>query len=444
MRKNELLVIGIILAGIFLLLGGASIFSQLSISGYSYPTFASPVFSWLKCTDEATAPGSIKTIPESGTTIECPTIASQECIVKITSPSLSDWTTARRIKYKIDGGTELFREFSRNAETFEISFQPGSSLFIVWQARLFFPPVWGDHQDTPSANYQLLSYRRFVIVEENVLGGGGFTRVEGCQIPYEYYRDAVISIKDLRNIDFRVGDELAPGEYVNRITGFVASPTALIEDYGGKEAYCINRQMYAIGEVTLGNGDKYKVVQADYGAVLGQVTCCNGEQTPTQICQDHEWIPLDQSECDIFTPCPSSTQCIRDPDNPSRLIRYGCVEGQCVKVVDKEAECILDSDCTTKYGEGYVCFVDYGGCESACQYAGDPGGGDPTNPQECEDKGGTWIIEEVCGFSCRIGLSGPTVREYCKMPGEIPWIWIGILGAGGLLTYALVKKKRRK
>lgn len=174
--------------------------------------------------------------------------------------------------------------------------------------------------------------------------------------------------------------------------------------------YCYDKKIYDVEEITVSNGDSYKVAEPGSNNVVREVECCNDGDAASEgsyYCDDFELKPLsesDQRDCGPLNPCP--LQGIQQPTTGGRFYTQECVEGVC-ETDYVEAECSFDADCP----DGY-CDVDL------------------ENPEN--SKCVTRDTNDYCGngvCEASFGENVDSCPEDCMVLGEEgldPAIWIGI------------------
>lgn len=161
-------------------------------------------------------------------------------------------------------------------------------------------------------------------------------------------------IADLRGENY---DDFASLNQINGVFTFVSKIVTIpkhlygnIEEYRGETVYCTADTVYELLDINI-NGVRYEVVSTDAVNKLATVECCEGDKDlPGYICQDHEWVPAGEAECDnsIGKFCP---QTIPQPYGEKKYLHYFCnSEKKCEEVITA-VECNGDRDC----GDGNTC-----------------------------------------------------------------------------------------
>lgn len=178
--------------------------------------------------------------------------------------------------------------------------------------------------------------------------------------------------------------------------------------------YCYDSKIYEVEEVTVANGDTYKVANTDSNGVVENVDCCNDGDVPSgYTCENFEQVELstsDQTSCSLLNPCPVQDY---QPTAGGRFYTQECVDGVC-ETDYLEAECSFDEDC-----QGGYCDVD------------------TENPENSECV--TREPQDYCGngvCEASFGENEESCPEDCLSPskGVDPAIWIGL----GMVAIAIL------
>jgi len=206
------------------------------------------------------------------------------------------------------------------------------------------------------------NYNPFILWKTSVLQGG---RIEyssidqGCIFTSANSQNLLNSVSNLVGISIPTQSsssniQLEPYKTRNFVDGFVSAPTPSVNfvTYNGKQGYCLNRQIFAISEVTTNYGT-YKIVDTNFNTRLSNsVTCCPGETEPSRKCNsNYQWENIEQAECSILDPCGGSDW--SPSGSPKTLIRYNCINSKCIGE-SKVVECTSNSDCAGN-PKGSVC-----------------------------------------------------------------------------------------
>ncbi len=238
--------------------------------------------------------------------------------------------------------------------------------------------VWVDYQaknilfqwveDTDvnvAAWYQ--TYTPFILWKTDMFGGGSVpytSIVQGCAFPYASsqlypsYTGTMGSISNLLNSvtgsskqitqqSSTSNSKLQFYETRNFIGTYVPISTANVNfvTYSGQTGYCTNKQVFSITTANT-NGATYQIVDANFNNKLGDVICCPGDKTTTQICSSNfQWQNIAQAQCSSFKPCAGADWA---PYSNDKLIRYNCVNSQCIPDY-KTVQCTSNSNC--QYGQ---------------------------------------------------------------------------------------------
>lgn len=160
--------------------------------------------------------------------------------------------------------------------------------------------------------------------------------------------DSVSNIKGVTLAQTSTSDvKLEPYKTRNFIETFVPlSPNNVqFVTYNGKSGYCVNRQIFQIATITTNAGTS-KIVDTNFNNLLATapaIECCPGEKEPTRKCNsEYKWVNIVQAECGPYDPCDGIDW--EPSGKPRELIKYDCIEGQCVGNT-KNVECTSDLDC---------------------------------------------------------------------------------------------------
>jgi len=316
---------------------------------------------------------------------------------------------------------------------------------------------WGTWKafNDPSFVYQV-SAVPYCLYRTNVLGGGK-TKLNSrdCSIPNNVYTGEILSedvqvLKDSRgnviNLNYvtgrvaRTGEHLPIGEYYNYVSDFVTVPSFALEDYQGQKVKCVisggQHIYYGFSTITTPAGT-YQIL--DFGKIIGYPQCCERESTPTKTCQDGKWITHEEAKCSLTKPCPGSVW-NPDPRNPRRIVRYNCVNGQCVPEY-KEVECTSWEQCN----KDEIC-VNYRCVKSGTGEAVIPG----EESGECQDKflglvDAEWGTKEstVCNLWCKLGFAKPTVVKETKCYYDYSLLIIIVIAIVVLAGFFILRSPRQ-
>lgn len=445
--------IGVSVASIF-------VFKAVRQEGEFNPSelVARPLFGYYTCEESDIDQIIIGDILKDGMFLKCPATTFSKCEVTVSGEKLKGLTTSRRLVYKYcesssesSCGTERIQNFGTNPGIFKIP----DSLYvdqnyryikIKWQRKTIF--VWEDHQDSPSATYKI-AYRPAAIFVSSACSGADreISNTVACAIPSSdpnFINQLKSSTVPEFNSKANFKTQLNKREISNFVCDFVLAPPTNVETYNGREAYCVategQAKMYALDKIDTRAGT-FKIVNLNYNAIIGDVTCCNGERRGNELCQDHRWIRLGGGEevtCSLTRPCPGSGDFLNDPNNDKKAVKYGCESGSCQIVESKNVECTKDSQClSNEVCQRFVCTATATAQEGSGQTR-------ETTEQDCESKGGQFIQKESCGLFCKIGLREPNKTSYCKSMTQILLPYIFGLVAFLILVLVIFLATRRR
>ena len=282
------------------------------------------------------------------------------------------------------------------------------------------------------------------------------TRIGNCVLEEEYYKGRQIQykspeIKELLGMDTKLDfrNLNKPGGVYTYFAGFIPVPTfdQKVEIFNGVEAYCMNNQLYKTLPITVNNFE-YRIVNYEEGGFIQSVVCCNGDEKPGYVCQNHKWVTQTTAKCDLSKGifCPQSQW---QPYGEIQYRRFVCIENQCApETIAVKCNDMLDC------GSGKVCVTQSNPKDNYCAESGAGIGIIP--PQGP-------IFQPICS-SCFGWLRNKITGKYCtpqpakKVLGFIPvpltsqnkvcpiflLILLGLLIIGGIWGYSVYKKKGGK
>ena len=212
-------------------------------------------------------------------------------------------------------------------------------------------------EDQPNGAEWYQTYKPFILWKVDMFGGGRteYTSIEqGCNFPASsvsgLLNTITNSIKQINTQTSTSNTNVPFYKTRNFIGTYVPISTANVNfvTYGGKDGYCLSRQIFAI-TTAVTNGGTYQIVDSNFNTRLADsVACCPGETEPTRKCNSNfGWDPIQEAQCSQFNACAGSTWM---PSSSKTLIRYNCVNSKCVPET-KTVDCISNLDC----GNNQVC-----------------------------------------------------------------------------------------
>ena len=345
--------------------------------------------------------------------------------------------------------------------------------------------VWIQHEtagfigwDDQSGATLKVTYQPFNLIRDDPLRGGRqeVANSVGCTIPTGdvAWSKRILGHLGSSDIDTFSGDnKLKVGEKINYITGSIVAVSDGNTQSGGWCVYENGRaNIYEIEDITYGSSyTRVKAVNFDNRIKIEE--CCDGEVYPNvQICEDGEFIPIEEAECSRRSDC-GTLEFFET--SSSSIGRYDCVSGSCEIVDEKDVECTSDQQCKTNERCSRNTFT----CEIISEQGGEGevtqdtcnADADCINDEVC--KGGVCLEPEEeltcsifekkvlktdskCGLGCwsaKIGTFGLVdLTEESEYEDCVTSNWVIITGIlvliGGLGAYAIYlttgKKKGRK
>lgn len=413
------IVTTIIIAAIVALLISLFVFFPAARQGQldSEDLVLRPLFGSYQCVESDLDQTLTKNIPKDGITIKCPATTFGKCDVVVDSSGAG--TSRRRLLYSYCDSPSscnppITKDFASGRPN---SFRIPQNLFVdgqpkyvnlIWQ-RLGFPS-WQNHQDDPSTTYTI-TYRPSAVLKIDPCSGSRIkinTAGESeCELPSSD-PDFINQLKSstVPEIDRQANFKrtLAKGEISNYVCDFVLASQVNIETFNGQDAYCVNNKMYGLDSLTT-RGNTFKIVNLNFNSVIDTVQCCNGESRAGQVCEEHNWIDLEQAQCSLTKPCAGFGDFVRNTDNENEVVKFGCVSGQCEIVDRKIVECTSPSQClSNEVCQDFICQA----TSTKEEGEGTPRDIDQTK-ELCEQGGGQFVEEKTstCGFGCQLGLTQP-------------------------------------
>ena len=434
-RKKVIIPIIVVILFILVVLGFkyGGVGTGLTIAEENY--VQAPVFMYYECSPgQAVTDSDSINLGKNGGWIECPTY-SAGCTIY--GQGEVNTFTSRRFEYQIctKGTDECQKAIDVEVDSswFGNKGVPTKQLFTLTK------------QQSAYINYQkyllywygieggsiYAQYTPFIIWKNAIFGGGRnpyTTITQGCQFS-TFDNNKVIQASTLGNLPQnkpgsscgQTENTLCPYQTLNFIETFVPLFYKNIQfvDYSGQKGYCVNKQVYKIDKVVT-NVDSYQIVDTNINSKLGDVTCCPGDTQPGYKCENFNWIPIQQAQCDAFRPCEGIDY---RPSGSKSLVRYSCVNSQCVPDY-KNVECTSSTDCVGNI-KGDICDLKTWECTKVAPPCV---GGECPPPDIC--KQGEVNIGNTC----------------IKTSTLIIIILLGIFGAlvSGVITETYTKKARIK
>jgi hypothetical protein len=434
MNKKGLAPILLLIIGIIML--GAAIYSgnintgEITGSGGGY--IQRPVFKYIKC--EALSGlkySASKDITSGGDWLSKPSVSSSYNIkLKINNvPGLSDFPyAANKIIYSVCNSKVNDKSNCRvfNQEIDRPSIGQQFDINDIKNNEFVFAK-YVKYNSFSTADYKGMSYQigfvPYGLREYDTLSAPqGYINSNDCSIPnIADTKDQVISTNSQKAAvyvsKYSNQNIFQPEELRWYVTGYVASLSdSFLLNYKGQDAWCRDGKIYKVNTITTTTGS-YKIASPDYSDYLASVTCCPKSTQGSQVCNDNfQWTTIGGSECSAFKSCGSPNFV---PYSEAKLIRYSCVDGFCKSEL-KDVECSSDYDCKDS---NKICDLGSYTCKDAnVNLQGQVIKTIPSNQDDCDKKGGTWVSSkstESTGALCISGFGLCTdkviVNEYCDM-----------------------------
>ena len=282
------------------------------------------------------------------------------------------------------------------------------------------------------------------------------TRVGNCILEDEFYKGKQIQykspdIKELINIDKQLDfrNLNKPGGVYTYFAGFIPVPSfdQKVEIFNGVEAYCMNNQLYKTLPITVNNFE-YRIVNYDEGGFIKNVPCCNGDEKPGYVCQNHQWIAQTTAKCDLSRGifCPQSQW---QPYGEIQYRRFVCVKDQCAPETIA-VKCNDRFDC----GDGKVCITQSEPKDNYCAESGAGSGITPPGPNFkpiCSSCFG-WLKNKISGNTYCTPQPAQKILGFIPVPASSQnsicplfiLILLIVLGGGGFWAYTKFRKKGKK
>lgn len=363
-KYTPLLIIGAVLVAIFLLSGNSNILQKFAITSDDY--VQSPTFYYYECNAASLPVESPSTILTSGSTngwITCPS-NTDECTLWISQKETTVWySDNRRIVYQIchangNCDKQVFLTANsflskKNVPSKDIPLIQGDKVWVDYQKHASITGGW---ELVPNGAEWYVNYKPFILWRVDMFNGGRTpytTPDKGCNffpadVPNLMY-SVTNSVKQF-NTQSTTSNVNVPFYQTRNFIGTyvpLSKENVNFVTYNGKQGYCLQRQIFAISEITTNDG-VLKVVDNNFNTRLADsVTCCPGENEPTRTCNSKfTWISKEtptEGQCSALKAC-EGADWSESPITAATLHRYNCVDTKCIEET-KKVDCTSNRDC---------------------------------------------------------------------------------------------------
>lgn len=454
MKKSNLIWIIPVTLLIIIALGltTVNLFSeQIALPKTKY--IEAPTFGYLKC-DPIESQSYTKTFGAEQVTISCSKDSkgntllgmNNGCMITLTAP---DKTTAFRRTYaykeyrngilskeqEVAGGLFGGGILGYNGEQETITLTGKDYILIAYGGALFGDlKAEGQSYTVQGDPFTLYNYNDLSSKHGQPLSN---SRVGNCFLENEYFKGMQIKynspeIDELEDQELDYENLNKPYGTYTYFKGFTPVPNfdAKVETYKGDQVYCMDNALYKILQINSG-GFFYNIVNYEKSGFIKEVPCCNGDEKPAYICDNHEWIKQEEFECDISKGkfCPKSTY---QPFGEKGYKRFNCQDNECVADII-EVECNDENDCK----DGEVCIRQDNPNKNYCAEGGSAGLTPPPPPLFCE------AVYSIKGMTIL-----PNLSKQCVSFSTPIRIGMALIGAILIFAFAFTrlpfKKKQKK